>query len=150
MSRSSRKRKAICEPGPRRVRIRNQINSLFTHKRIQTTLGQAKKLRPIVEPIITGFRKRAVKNFDHACRMAFRSLHNKETVKILVNDIGPAVGDRNGGYLRIIRVGTRKGDGAEMAETELVDFNPTYKKGLAKRSTTRRRRKKSKSTPASV
>ena len=81
--------------------------------------------------------------------MAFSQLNNKETVKILANDIAPATEGRNGGYLRIIRAGIRHGDAAEMADIELVDFNPTYKKSVVKRSS-RRRRKKTKTAADTV
>ncbi len=108
--------------GHRKALLKNLSISLFEHKRIQTTLPKAKALRRHVEPIIT----KAKTNSTHSRRVVFSYLQNKEAVKELFGPIASTIGDRPGGYVRVIRTGFRKGDGAEMALIELVDFNPDY------------------------
>ena len=132
--------------GHRRSMLKNLAVSLIEHKRISTTLAKAKALRVYVEPIIT----RSKENSMHARRVAFRYLQNKEAVKELFAEVGPKVADRPGGYVRVIRTGTRLGDNAETAIIELVDFNPDYNpKSEAKKGRTRRsRRRGGKSTGA--
>lgn len=122
--------------------------ALIRHKRITTTVSKAKALRQYVEPIIT----RAKEDSTHNRRQAFRRLQNKEAVKELFNAVSEAVGTRPGGYTRIIKLGKRAGDAAEMAMIELVDYNDVKPKGgSSSRSRTRRgsgkgrRRKKNKS-----
>lgn len=102
--------------------LRNMSISLIQHKRIITTHAKAKVLRPFLEPIIT----RAKDNTQHSRRVVYSKLKNKDAVKELFGPIMVAVGERPGGYLRIIRLGYRKGDGAQMALIEFVDFNETY------------------------
>ena len=121
--------------------LQNLSVSLIRHKRISTTLAKAKALRKHVEPIIT-FSKN---NTMHGRRMAFRALQNKEAVKELFAEIAPKVADRPGGYVRVIRTGTRLGDNAETAIIELVDFNTDYnpKESSSKKGRTRRGRRKS-------
>jgi large subunit ribosomal protein L17 len=92
---------------------------LIEHKRIQTTLPKAKALRPFVEPLIT----RAKEDTMHNRKQVFRYLQDKEAIKELFGDVAAQVGDRPGGYTRIIKLGQRAGDGAEMAMIELVDYN---------------------------
>ncbi len=130
--------------GHRRSMLRNLSISLITHKRISTTLAKAKALRVFVEPIITT----AKANSQHAHREAFKNLQNKEAVKELFGAVVPAVGERPGGYVRVIRTGTRLGDNAETAIIELVDFNESYnlKEKAASKSRRRRRRGGSAST----
>ena len=99
--------------------LRNLAIALFTHKRITTTLAKAKELRTFVEPLIT----KAKTNTTHNRRMVFSSLQNKEAVKELFDVIRDKVGDRPGGYTRILRTGFRLGDAAETCFIELVDFN---------------------------
>lgn len=106
----------------RKALLRNLSIALIEHKRIQTTVAKAKALRRFIEPIVT----RSKTNTTHARRVAFSYLQNKEAVKELFGTVGPAVTDRPGGYVRVIRTGFRKGDGAEMAMIEFVDFNPDY------------------------
>jgi len=106
----------------RKALLKNLSISLIEHKRIQTTLAKAKALRRHVEPIIT----KAKTNSTHSRRVVFSYLQNKEAVKELFGPVAEAVGDRPGGYVRVIRTGFRKGDGAEMALIELVDFNQDY------------------------
>jgi large subunit ribosomal protein L17 len=102
--------------------LKNLSASLILHKRIETTLAKAKELRVFVEPIIT----RSKDNTTASRRMAFSYLQNKEAAKELFDVVGPKVGARPGGYTRIIKLGARLGDNAEMAIVELVDFNETY------------------------
>jgi large subunit ribosomal protein L17 len=97
----------------------NMAGSLIEHKAIQTTLPKAKALRKYVEPLIT----KSKVDTTHSRRTVFSYLQNKEVVKILFRDISPKVMDRPGGYTRILKLGPRQGDGAEMALIELVDFN---------------------------
>ncbi len=94
-------------------------NALIEHKRITTTLPKAKALRPFVEPLIT----RAKDDTEHNRRQVFRYLQNKQAVRELFGEVSDRVGDRPGGYTRIIQAGRRSGDGAELALVELVDFN---------------------------
>jgi large subunit ribosomal protein L17 len=99
--------------------LKNLTKALIEHKRISTTLAKAKALRIHVEPIIT----RSKDNTTHSRRNAFSMLQDKDAVKELFDVIGPKVMDRPGGYVRVIKTGTRLGDGAETAMIELVDFN---------------------------
>ena len=133
--------------GHRKALLRNLAIALFTHKRINTTLAKAKALRVFAEPLVT----KATKNDQHNRRVVFSSLQNKEVIKELFDVIAPKVGDRPGGYLRIIKTGFRQGDAAEMAMIEFVDFNETYspkKGGKAATGGKRRRRGGKKSTAA--
>ncbi len=106
----------------REAMFANLSNSLIEHKRIQTTLQKAKALRGYFEPLVT----RAKDNSTHNRRIVFAELQNKEALKELFGPIAAAVGDRPGGYVRIIRTGYRHGDAADMAMIELVDFNTDY------------------------
>ncbi len=106
----------------REAMFANLSNSLIEHKRIQTTLQKAKALRGYFEPLVT----RAKDNSTHNRRIVFAQLQNKEALKELFGPIAAAVGDRPGGYVRIIRTGYRHGDAADMAMIELVDFNTDY------------------------
>jgi large subunit ribosomal protein L17 len=120
--------------------------SLLMHKRISTTLAKAKELRKYIEPLIT----RGKEDTTHSRRIVFSYLQNKFAVSELFREISQKVGDRPGGYTRILKTGFRKGDNAEMCIIELVDYNETYttddKKKTAK---TRRSRSKAKTeTPA--
>ncbi len=102
--------------------LSNMAASLIQHKRIETTIQKAKALRRYIEPLIT----KAKNNTTHSRRVVFSHLQNKEAIKELFDAVAAAVGDRPGGYVRIIRTGIRHGDAAEMALIELVDFNPDY------------------------
>ena len=99
---------------------------LFEHKKIVTTLAKAKALRPFVEPLIT----KAKENTTHQRRLVFSRLQDKVAVKELFDVISPKVGGRPGGYTRVIKLGKRVGDNAEMALIELVDYNEIYGKGI--------------------
>jgi len=129
--------------GHRHAMLRNMASSLIVHKRISTTLAKAKALRIYVEPVIT----KSKDNTMHARRQAFRYLQDKHAVKELFAEVAPAVGDRPGGYVRVIRTGTRLGDNAETAIIELVDFNTTYSsKSEPKKARTRRSRRRRRSS----
>lgn len=108
--------------GHRIATLRNMSVALIMNKRINTTLAKAKALRTHVEPIIT----KGKTNTMHSRRVVFKYLQDKEAIKELFGPVAVAVGDRPGGYVRVIRTGFRKGDGAEMAMIELVDFNDDY------------------------
>jgi large subunit ribosomal protein L17 len=112
----------------RRALLANLAIALIEHKRITTTLAKAKALRRYAEPLIT----KAKDNSTHSRRIVFSHLQNKEAIKELFGPIAEKVGDRPGGYLRIIKLGFRRGDGAETAMIELVDFNETYSPNAGK------------------
>jgi large subunit ribosomal protein L17 len=122
----------------RKAMLSNMAGSLIEHKRINTTVQKAKELRKFVEPLIT----RAKENTTHNRRTAFAALRQKEVVTELFTVVGPKVGDRPGGYTRIIKTGNRLGDNAEMCMVELVDFNELYTKEEKKKTTRRSRRAK--------
>lgn len=106
----------------RKATLQNMSVALIMNKRIITTLAKAKALRPYLEPLVTKTKA----NNMHARRVVFDHLQDKNAVKEMFGPILMAIGDRPGGYLRIIRMGFRKGDGAQMAMIEFVDFNETY------------------------
>ena len=97
--------------------LRNMANSLLRHETIKTTLPKAKELRRVVEPIITLGKKPTLANR----RLAFDRLRDRQNVVKLFNELGPRYANRNGGYLRILKFGFRKGDNAPMAIVELLD-----------------------------
>jgi large subunit ribosomal protein L17 len=103
----------------RSAMLANMASSLIEHKRITTTLAKAKALRKYVEPIIT----KGKEDTTNSRRVVFSYLQNKESVKELFGTVAPKVGERPGGYTRILKLTNRKGDNAEMAIMELVDFN---------------------------
>ena len=105
--------------------LRNLAIALITHKRITTTLAKAKALRVFIEPLVTKSRN----NTTHSRRTLFSYLQNKEAVQEIFGTIAAKVGDRPGGYVRILHKGFRKGDAAEMAMIEFVDFNEVYSAG---------------------
>ncbi|ORE88955.1 50S ribosomal protein L17 [Oceanococcus atlanticus] len=105
------------ESSHRKAMLQNLTNSLVEHELIKTTLPRAKELRRVAEPLITRAREDSVANR----RLVFSRLRNKEVVGKLFNELGPRYKDRNGGYLRILKAGFRRGDNAPMAYVELVD-----------------------------
>lgn len=116
---------------------------LIKNKAIQTTVAKAKELRRYVEPVIT----KSKEDTSHNRRQAFSFLQDKKAVSVLFDEIAPAVGDRPGGYTRVLKLGFRLGDSAEMALIELVDFSdyePEEKS--AKKKRTRRAGKSNKPT----
>ncbi len=131
----------------RKALLSNLAISLFEHKRIFTTLAKAKALRLFVEPLIT----RGKTDSQHNRRIVYSYLQNKEAVGNLFKDIAAKVGDRKGGYTRIIKTGNRQGDAAEMAMIELVDFNEIYtnSKSSAPKKAKSTRRGRSKKTEGS-
>lgn len=104
--------------------LSNLAIALIEHKRITTTLAKAKALKKFVEPLIT----RCKEDTTNSRRVVFRYLQNKEAVTELFKNISVKVGDRPGGYTRVIKLGTRQGDAAEMAFIELVDFDENMAK----------------------
>lgn len=113
--------------------LRNMTNSLLKHEAIKTTLPKAKELRRVVEPIITLGKKPTLANH----RLAFNRLRDRDNVTKLFAEIGPRYAKRNGGYLRILKFGFRKGDNAPMAFVELVDRpEPGAQKEQAKEEAT--------------
>lgn len=116
------------QKGHRKALLKNLAIALVEHKRINTTLAKAKALRIFIEPLVT----KAKTNTTHSRRTVFSYLQNKEAVKELFGAINDKVGDRPGGYVRIIKTGVRKGDGAETAMIEFVDFNEAYSVGSGK------------------
>ena len=117
----------------RRALLMNLGCQLITHKRITTTLAKAKALRTYIEPLITKTKKTETKEaIMHNHRVVFSYLNDKAAVKELFTVVAPKVAGRPGGYTRIIKLGTRIGDNAEVAMIELVDFNDVYGKGTAK------------------
>ena len=121
----------------RKSMLANMACSLIEHKRINTTLAKAKALKQFVEPMIT----KSKEDTTHNRRIVFSRLRQKEAVVELFRDVAAKVGDRPGGYTRIIKLGNRLGDNAEMAMIELVDYNEIYNAGAKKKKTTRRSRR---------
>ncbi len=103
----------------RRALFRNQLSSLIKHERIQTTISKAKELRPLAEKMITLGKRGGL----HARRLALKTLPEPETVRRLFEEIAPRFADRKGGYTRILKLGQRQGDAAEVAIIEFVDFD---------------------------
>ena len=127
----------------RAAMLSNMAASLILHKRIETTLAKAKALRGYVEPLIN----RTKADSTHQRRMVFSYLQNKEAVKELFGDVATKVANRPGGYTRILKLGRRMGDGAEMVMMELVDYNEAMlKETTAKKAKTTRRGGKKKAT----
>ena len=101
----------------RKALLANQVCSLIEHQRIRTTLAKAKAVRPLAEKMVTLGKKRSI----HARRTAFAVLRQKDAVKKLFDEIAPRTADRNGGYTRIVKLGQRKSDAAQVAYLEWVD-----------------------------
>lgn len=134
--------------GHRKALLANMASSLILHKRIITTEAKAKALKPYLEPLIT----KSKEDTTHNRRVVFSYLKDKNAVSELFRTIAPKVADRPGGYLRILHVGFRQGDAAEMALIEFVDFNEAALAGSskkeAKKTTRRSRAKKAEAAPA--
>ena len=130
----------------RRAMLANMASSLIMHKRITTTLAKAKALRPYIEPLIT----KSKNDSTHSRRTVFTSLHQKEAVNELFREVATKVADRPGGYTRILKLGMRQGDSAEMAMIELVDYNENLlaEKQSRKKAGKRTRRAGKKATDA--
>ncbi|MBK7762052.1 MAG: 50S ribosomal protein L17 [Bacteroidetes bacterium] len=132
----------------RKALLRNLACQLIQYKRIVTTLAKAKALRVFVEPILT----KAKTDDTHQRRTVFSYLQDKEAIKELFGTVSNKIGDRPGGYCRIIKLERRLGDAADMAMIELVDFNEIYNAtsavGEEKKKTRRSRAAKKVATPA--
>ena len=124
----------------RKAMLANLAISLIMHKRITTTVAKAKALKTYAEPLIT----RSKDDTTNSRRVVFRYLQNKEALKELFGVISAKVADRPGGYTRIIKLGFRQGDAAQMCFIELVDFDENMAKTATKKKATRRSRKSSK------
>lgn len=123
----------------RSAMLANMAVSLIMHKRITTTLAKAKALKMYVEPLIT----RCKDDSTNSRRVVFSYLQNKYAIKELFSTVAEKVGDRPGGYTRVIKLGTRKGDAAQIAFIELVDFDENMAKTTAKAGKKTRRSRKS-------
>ncbi len=135
------------QSGHRKALLSNLACSLILNKRITTTVAKAKALQSYVEPLIT----KSKEDTTHSRRIVFSYLKNKEAVTELFRTVAPKVAERPGGYTRVLHVGFRPGDAAEMALIELVDFNEAALAAAAKKpakKTTRRSTKKAETTVA--
>jgi large subunit ribosomal protein L17 len=121
----------------RKAMLANMACSLIEHKRINTTVAKAKALKQFVEPMIT----KSKVDTTHNRRIVMAKLRQKDVVTELFRDVAVKIGDRPGGYTRIIKLGNRLGDNADMAMIELVDYNEIYNAGKVEKKTTRRSRR---------
>jgi len=121
----------------RRALLRNLVTSIFLEDRVHTTITKAKAVRPHVEKLITLGKKGDV----HARRQALAFLQTREAVTRLFDTVAPRYGDRNGGYLRIVRTGFQKGDGAEKAFIELLGAEQVLDEKRQKRADARAKRR---------
>lgn len=126
----------------RKAMLSNMATSLIMHKRIFTTVPKAKALKKVVEPVIT----RSKEDTTHSRRIVFKTLQDKHAVTELFQNVSQKVGDRPGGYTRIVRTGHRLGDNASMCFIELVDYNENMLQDTSAPKKTRRRRTRRKST----
>ena len=138
----------------RKAMLANMACSLIEHKRINTTVAKAKALKQFIEPLITKSKaenNQTTEKGTHNRRIAFKNLRDKYAVTELFGSVSDKVGTRPGGYTRIIKLGNRLGDNADMAMIELVDYNEVYNAGKpAKKKTTRRSRRGKKDDQAVV
>ena len=132
--------------GHRKALLSNMASSLIMHKRITTTVAKAKALKSYVEPLVT----KSKEDTTHSRRVVFSYLKDKEAVTELFRTIAPKIADRPGGYLRVLHLGFRQGDAADMALIEFVDFNEAALASSPKaaKKTTRRSRAKKAEAPA--
>lgn len=132
----------------RKATLQALSTALISHKRITTTFVKAKALRSFVEPLIN----RAKEDTTHNRRQAFRRLQDKRAVTELFTEVADQIGDRAGGYTRVIKLGRRGGDAAEMAIIELVDYNDVRPEsgGSSRKRKTRRSRSRGKKKPAAT
>ncbi|MCW8981285.1 MULTISPECIES: 50S ribosomal protein L17 [Altibacter] len=130
----------------RKSMLANMACSLIEHKRINTTVAKAKALKQFVEPVIT----KSKEDTTHNRRIVMAKLRQKDAVTELFRDVAVKVGDRPGGYTRIIKLGNRLGDNADMAMIELVDYNELYNAGKAKKSKSTRRSRRGGSSKAAA
>src|SRR5690554_806461 len=135
----------------RKAMLANMACSLIEHKRINTTVAKAKALKLFVEPLITKSKvenNQSVEKGTHNRRIVFKNLRDKYAVTELFSTVSEKVGDRPGGYTRIIKLGNRLGDNADMAMIELVDFNEIYNANKPAKKKSTRRAGRSKAKPA--
>ena len=136
------------QAGHRKALLANMACSLIQHKRITTTVAKAKALKSYVEPLVT----KSKEDTTHSRRVVFSYLKDKEAVTELFRTIAPKIADRPGGYTRVLHIGFRQGDAAEMALIEFVDFNEAAlaaaPKAAVKKTTRRSRAKKAEAAPA--
>ena len=132
------------QSGHRKALLANMAVSLIMNKRITTTVAKAKALKSYVEPLIT----KSKEDTTHNRRVVFSYLKNKEAVSELFRTIAPKVADRPGGYTRVLHIGFRQGDAAEMALIELVDFNEAALASAPKAAKKTTRRSKAKKAEA--
>src|SRR5690554_3108902 len=128
----------------RHAMLANMASSLIEHKRINTTVAKAKALKQFVEPLVT----KSKEDTTHNRRIVFSRLRQKDAVTELFRDVAVKVADRPGGYTRIIKLGNRLGDNADMAMIELVDYNEIYNANKPAKKKSTRRAGRSKSKPA--
>ena len=121
----------------RKSMLANMACSLIEHKRINTTVAKAKALKQFIEPLVT----KSKEDTTHNRRIVMSRLRQKNAVAELFRDVAAKVADRPGGYTRIIKLGNRLGDNADMAMIELVDYNQLYNAGKPEKKTTRRSRR---------
>lgn len=138
------------QSGHRKALLANLASSLILEKRITTTVAKAKALKTYVEPLIT----KSKEDTTHSRRVVFSYLKNKEAVAELFRTVAPKIADRPGGYTRVLHIGFRQGDAAEMALIELVDFNEaalaSAPKKAAKKATRRSTKKAETAAPAAT
>ena len=128
----------------RKSMLSNMASSLIIHKKIETTVAKAKALRTYVEPLIT----KSKSDTTHSRRQVFSLLQDKNSVNELFNNVSEKIADRPGGYTRIIKMGNRLGDNAEMCVIELVDYNLLLLgEEKDKKTKSRRRRRKTSQKP---
>ncbi len=128
----------------RKAMLANMACSLIEHKRINTTVAKAKALKQFVEPLITKSKvenNQTTEKGTHNRRVVFSNLRDKDAVTELFGNVAEKIGDRPGGYTRIIKLGNRLGDNADMAMIELVDYNEIYNAGKTAKKSTRRSRR---------
>ena len=130
----------------RKAMLSNMAISLIMHKRITTTVAKAKALKKYVEPLVT----RSKDDTTNSRRVVFSYLQNKYAVTELFKTVAPKVGDRPGGYTRIIKLGSRQGDAADVCFIELVDFDENMAKAPKAAKKTRRSRRSSSATPSAA
>src|SRR6266700_6799353 len=128
----------------RKALLANQVCSLIEHQRIKTTLAKAKAVRPLAERLVTLGKNGSI----HARRTAFATLRQKNAVKKLFEDIAPRSAERNGGYTRIVKLGQRKSDSAQMAFIEWVDMAEVVKEKPAEQKKAKKKETEAKPTKA--
>jgi len=134
------------QSGHRKLMLANMACSLIEHKRINTTVAKAKALKQYIEPLVT----KSKADTTHNRRIVFANLRDKYAVTELFREVAAKVGDRPGGYTRIIKLGNRLGDNADMAMIELVDFNELYNATQKEAKKTTRRSRSAKKDDATA